>query len=114
MPTRTVFVSSTLRDLKEYRAAVIAAIDSLDGYECVCMERFGARDEKSESFIVQKVYECNLFVGIVGHLHGSSPDGCEQSYTELEYQVAVDANKPRLMFCAPEDFRVSEIGRAHV
>ncbi len=105
MPDKSVFLSSTARDLKEYREAAYRAIEGLDGYHCVRMEDFGARDWDADEFCRAKVGECDLFVGIVGHLYGSCPDGCEKSYTEREYAAAVGAEIPRLMFVAPDSVR---------
>lgn len=102
MPVKTVFLSSTYRDLAKHREAVITAIERLDGYHCVRMENFGARDWEADAFCRTKVQECDVFVGIVGHLHGSCPPNSAQSYTEREFEAA--ANKPRLVFIAPEDF----------
>jgi hypothetical protein len=90
--------------LAKHREVVIEAIEGLDGYHCVRMETFGARDRETDDFCRAKVAECDVFVGIVGHLHGSCPEGSGQSYTEREHDAAVAANKPRLMFIAPEDF----------
>ncbi len=106
MQIRTVFLSSTARDLQEYREAAYHAIEGLDGYHCVRMEDFGARDQEADEFCTAKVAECDLFVGIVGHLYGSCPKGSETSYTEREYNTATDASKPRLIFVAPEDFPI--------
>lgn len=102
MPIKKVFLSSTARDLKEYREAAYRAIEGLDGYHCVRMEDFGAQDDGSDEFCRSKVDECDLFVGIVGHLYGSCPDGCEKSYTEREYDAAVGADISRLMFVATD------------
>ncbi len=104
MPIKQIFLSSTSRDLTKYRAAVIAAIERLDGYHCVRMKNFGARDWDADSFCRAKVEECDLFIGIVGHLYGSCPPNSGQSYTEREFEAAIAANKPRLMFIAPEEF----------
>jgi tetratricopeptide (TPR) repeat protein len=104
MPVKTVFLSSTGRDLTEYREAAYRAIEGLDGYHCVRMENFGARDWGGDEFCCARVAECDVLVGIVGHFHGSCPLGRDQSYTEREYEAAVAANVPRLMFLAPEDF----------
>jgi tetratricopeptide (TPR) repeat protein len=101
---KSVFLSSTARDLKDYRDAVYDAIEGLDGFHCVRMENFGARGWEADDFCRAKVAECDLFVGIVGHLYGSCPEGCEQSYTEQEYEAARAAELPCLMFIAPEDF----------
>ena len=101
---KTVFLSSTSKDLSEYRAAVIEAIEGIDGYHCDRMEEFGARDDKSENFCPERVAECDLFVGILGPLYGSSPSNSDKSYTEQEYDTAVELKKPRLMFVTPPVF----------
>jgi len=104
MSIKTVFLSSTARDLAEYRQAVTEAINGLDDYKCVRMEDFGARNWEADDFCRAKVAGCDLFVGVVGHLYGSCPEGSEHSYTEREYEAAIAAKMPRLMFIAPQDF----------
>ncbi|MHC4854264.1 MAG: DUF4062 domain-containing protein [Planctomycetota bacterium] len=103
MPVKTVFLSSTTRDLTQYRDAAYKAIEGLDGYHCVRMEDFGARDWAADDFCRAKVAECDLFVGVVGHLYGSCAEGSELSYTEQEYAAAIAVEVPRLMFIATED-----------
>ena len=97
---RKVFLSSTCKDLAEHRQAVCDAIEGLDGYYCTRMETFGARDWESADFCQQKVGECELFVGVLGHLYGSCPRGSDQSYTEYEYETAVRLGRSCLMFVA--------------
>jgi len=104
MDFKTVFLSSTAKDLTAYRRAAGDAINALDGYKCIRMEDFGARDAMADDFCQAKVKECDVFVGILGHCYGSSPKGSEKSYTEQEYDAAIATGKPRLMFLAPEDF----------
>ena len=106
MAERKVFLSSTFKDLADYRQAVYRAIQRMDDWRCVRMEDFGARDWEADEFCRQKVAECHLFVGILGLLYGSVHKPTGLSYTEREYQAAVDASKPRLMFLTPEDFPV--------
>jgi len=101
---RKVFLSSTARDLQAYRDAVFRALQACDDLRVVRMEDFGARAEMTDEFCRRKVAECDLFVGIVGHYFGSRPKGSAKSYTQQEYDAAVEANKPRLMFVAPDDF----------
>ena len=103
---KKVFLSSTGRDLSEYREAAYSAIEGLDGYHCVRMEDSGATDWEADEFCRDEVAECDLFVGILGLCYGSSPKGKQKSYTETEYEVAIAAKLPRLMFLAPDDFRV--------
>lgn len=103
---KSVFLSSTTRDLIEYRKAVYEAINRMDGYHCVRMEDFGARNSLTADFCQKQVIKCKLFVGITGLCYGIKPRGAKKSYTELEYEAALSGNLPRLMFVAPEDFSV--------
>ena len=104
MSIKTAFLNSTAKDLVEYRDAAYKAIEGLDDWHCVRIEDFGARDWAFYDFCLARVAECDLFMGVVGHLHGSCPEGSKQSYTEREYEAAIAAGVPRLMFIAPEDF----------
>src|SRR5262249_29479065 len=54
--------------------------------------------QDADDFCRAQVADCDVFVGILGHLYGSCPQGSEQSYTEREYDAAVAATKPCLMF----------------
>src|SRR5215471_16689372 len=108
MPTakRQVFISSTAKDLAEFRAATIKQVERLDGWKCVNMERFGARAGPTVDACKELVQSCDLFLGIVGHLYGSCPKDSSTSYTEHEYEAALTANIPRLMFIAHEGVAV--------
>jgi hypothetical protein len=103
---KKVFLSSTARDLSRYRDAVYAAVQELDEYKCVRMEDFLSRAASPIEHCRRTVGECDIFVGVVGPLHGSSPPGSAASFTELEYHAAGDYKKPRLMFVTPTDFSV--------
>ena len=104
MEVRTVFLSSTSQDLKDHRAKVIDALQGLDGWNVVDMEHFGARDAEPDEFCRRMAEECDVFVGIIGHCYGSIHEASGESYTEREYDAAVEAGKPRLAFLAPKDF----------
>ena len=103
---RQVFLSSVATGLEEHRDAAYAAIEGLDGYHCVRMEDFGARDAASADLCREKVLSCDIFVGLVGPRYGSSPAGINTSFTELEYDAAVEKGMPRLLFVTSEDFPV--------
>ncbi len=102
--TRTVFLSSTTRDLAGYRDAAYQAISELKGFQCVRMEDFGARAPAASTLCEEKVTECDLFVGVVGPCYGSTPPDSELSFTEMEYEAAMLHGKPCLMFLTSEDF----------
>jgi len=102
----TVFLSSTAKDLQPYRDAVFQAMLKMDDYKCVRMEDFGPRDGAPATVCEKEVAEADVFVGLVGHLHGSCPEGSERSFTEGEYETAAKSGKPRLIFLAAKDFPV--------
>jgi formylglycine-generating enzyme required for sulfatase activity len=102
---RTIFLSSTSKDLQAYRDAVYGALCKLIGWHCVRMEDFtAAADVSAVSLCREKVDECDLFVGLIGHCYGSLPNRDETSFTEHEYNAAT--TKSRLMFIAPDSFRI--------
>ncbi len=101
--TKTVFLSSTATDLAEHRQAVYSAIQAMDGWKCVRMEDFGARNNTPDDFCRQQATTRDVFVGVVGHLYGSSAPGYDESFTEREHAAAA-AHRPRLIFIASDDF----------
>jgi len=103
---RQVFLSSTARDLTAYRDAAYQAIEGLDGFHCCRMEDFGARAISADQFCREQVEKCDLVVAIVGHLYGSCPRNDARSFTMIEYEAAVAAQKPILVFMAGDDFPV--------
>src|SRR5688572_31097272 len=95
---KRVFLSSTSSELKEFRAEAYRAIEGLDGYHCVRLEDFGARDVPPLEMCLAEVAKCDLFVGVLGQARGSCPDGSQQSYTEIEFHAAASLHKPMLVF----------------
>ena len=106
MAVRKAFLSSTGRDLAEYRDAVCKAINGLDNWKCVRMEDFGARTRPADAFDDEAVRDSDLFIGILGHCYGSILEVQRKSYTEKEYDAAIANDRPRLMFLAPDNFPV--------
>src|SRR5262249_21999812 len=104
MANTTVFLSSTAKDLQAWRDAVAKASAEMDGQLGVRMEDFGARDDTPEAVCREEVAAADVFVGLVGLLHGSRPPGSELSYTEVEYDEATKLGKPRLLFVTYDDF----------
>src|SRR3954447_9705304 len=108
----TVFLSSTAKDLQPWRDAVADAIARLAGFHLVRMEDFGAVDAEPVEVCRLRVRESDVFVGLVGHLNGSSPEGSDLSFTQIEYEEAKRAGKPRLLFMADQDFPLpARLGR---
>lgn len=90
-----VFISSTYEDLKEERKAVEQTIIRAGDFP-VGMEAFPAADEEQFEFIKSIISQCDYYILIVAGRYGSTaPDG--KSYTEKEYEYAVEVGIPVLV-----------------
>jgi HEAT repeat protein len=103
-----VFLSSTSKDLVEFRQRAEKAISGLDGYHCIAMENFGARDATAAEYCPDLVAECDLVVLLIGPTYGSCPAGATTSFTEQEWEKAVELDKPRLAFASSKHFNVPQ------
>ena len=92
-----VFISSTYLDNAERRKVVEDAVLRAD-MQPVGMERFTASPHPAVEKCEDWARECDIYVGIVAHRYGWIPAGHEVSITELEYDAAKKAGRPRLMF----------------
>ncbi len=99
-----VFLSSTGRNLHEYREAVYKAISKMKEFKCVRMENFGANVSTPLSTSLNELKSCEVFVGIVGVFYGCAPSEDSKSFTEHEYDSATSNDIPRLMFVTADDF----------
>ncbi|MCY1144750.1 HEAT repeat domain-containing protein [Actinoplanes sp. Pm04-4] len=98
----TVYVSATYEDLKECRDRVATAIRRL-GMQDVAMESYVAESRRPLDRCLTDVRRCDVYVGIFAWRYGFVPPGHDRSITELEYEAAVEAGKPRLIFLLHED-----------
>ncbi|MDQ0102976.1 hypothetical protein J2T10_002633 [Paenarthrobacter nicotinovorans] len=91
-----VFVSSTFRDLVDERREVIQALLEIDCLPAG-MEMFPAASEDQWSLIRRVIDQSDFYIVVVGGRYGStSSEGI--SYTEMEYDYAVESGKPILGF----------------
>lgn len=82
---RTVFISSTFKDLKKHRRK---AWDTLQEYDVNIrgMERFGARSEKPLQTSLAEVEQSDIYVGIIAYRLGAIDNKTGKSITQLEYE----------------------------
>jgi hypothetical protein len=95
-----IFLSSTYQDLRDEREQVIKAILEM-GHIPVGMEMFSASDEEQWAIIKRQIVQSDYYVVLVAHRYGSTgKEGL--SYTEMEYDYAVEVGIPVLGFVIAE------------
>lgn len=101
-----VFISSTYTDLIEERKKLQEILLMAD---CIPagMEAFVATSDEQFNVIKKVIDLCDYYVLIVGGRYGSVNENTGLSYTEMEYDYAVDKNIPVLVFCLDESVRLS-------
>jgi Domain of unknown function (DUF4062) len=92
-----VFVSSTFLDLKEERAAVVSALLQLEAFPAG-MELFPATDDDAWTLITRVIDSSDYYLLVIGGKYGSIDPGTELSFTEKEYDYAVEQGKPVMAF----------------
>ncbi len=94
---RSVFISSTSKDLKRYRQAAIEVCINL-GFIPIAMENFEAMGVGASEGSKRKLKEADLYVGIIAHRYGYVEDGYDRSVTEIEFDYAGERGLERLCF----------------
>jgi len=94
---RNVFISSTIDDLKEYRAETSNVIGKL-GWLAIGSEDLVSRDDRPKDACLELVKKCHYYVGIFAHRYGHIPNGDKQSITEQEYKCAGENGIKCLIF----------------
>lgn len=99
---KTVFISSTFLDLKEERKKVW---DTLEKFDVIVkgMEQFGARKTTPLATCISEVEQSDIYVGIIGMRYGSEEPSSSKSYSQLEYEKAVEQNLEILIYLIDEE-----------
>lgn len=92
-----VFISSTYYDLIEERRKIL---DTLLKADCIPagMEAFVATDAEQFEVIKKVIDLCDYYVLIIGKRYGSTSSDTNISYTEMEYDYAIEKGIPVLVF----------------
>src|SRR5471032_1147594 len=88
-----VFISSTYTDLIEERQAAVAAVLKA-GHIPAGMELFSAGDKSQLLTIRSWIEQSDAYMLILGGRYGSIEPDSGLSYTELEFNYAVELGKP--------------------
>ena len=92
-----VFISSTGKDLTDYRQAAIDVCIRL-GLSPIAMEFFEAMGIGATEGSKSKLDEADVYVGIFAHRYGYIEDGYDKSVTEIEFDYAAEKKLDRLCF----------------
>lgn len=84
-----IFVSSTFIDLVEERQAAVAAILKA-GHIPAGMELFKSGDKSQLDTIKRWIDDCDVYMLILGGRYGTVEPVSGKSYTELEYDYALE------------------------
>lgn len=94
MPTKyQIFISSTFSDLKHERQAAVEATLTA-GHIPAGMELFAAGDESQLEVIRRWIDDSDVYMLILGGRYGSIDPVSGLSYTELEYDYAIEKGRP--------------------
>lgn len=102
-----VFISSTYADLVEERKKIL---DILLTADCIPagMEAFVATDDEQFNVIKRVIDLCDYYILIIGKRYGSINDATGISYTEMEYNYAIDKGIPVLVFAIDDSVVLSD------
>lgn len=102
-----VFISSTYSDLLKERRQVL---DILLMADCIPagMENFVATDDEQFSVIKKVIDLCDYYILILGKRYGSVNETTGISYTEMEYNYAIDKGIPVLVFVLDDSVEVED------
>lgn len=105
---KTVFISSTYKDLEDYRTEVWKTLEEFN-VNISGMEKFGARKSNPLETCLKEVKKSDIFIVIIGMVYGSTEKISGKSYTELEYEQALKNNLDIYVYLIDENSTVFPI-----
>jgi len=98
---KTVFISSTYEDLKEYRRAIWDLLEKFN-VNVRGMEDFGARKEAALTTCIAEVEQSDIYLGVIAFRLGSVDPQSGRSFTQIEYEKAYSLGKEILIYLVDE------------
>ena len=101
-----LFISSTTKGLKSYRVAAAEKLRQL-GHDVVVEETFPMVHLKLTSMLAERIAPCDAVILLIGPVFGARPVDWPpelpwRSYTQLEYDIGLELQKPVFRFIATE------------
>src|SRR5271168_5028083 len=103
-----VFISAVTRELGSVRKLVKKGLEDND-YHAVEQDNFPPDYRDLKDKLRQRIASCDAVVHIAGHCYGAEPqerpaDAPRRSYTQLEYDIALELGKPVYVFLTGDKF----------
>jgi len=105
----TIFISSTFVDLKNHRNQVWRVIKAFD-INIRGMEEFGAKKESPLETCLREVEKSDIYIGIIAMRYGSVDKATGKSYTQLEYERALEKNLDILIYLVHDENGIVKTG----
>lgn len=93
----SVFISSTSRDLQEYRQVAIEVCNRLK-MAPIAMEYFVSMGMGATEASIEQLRSADVYVGIIAYRYGFVEPGYDRAVTEIEYDEAGKLGMERLCF----------------
>jgi|SRR5690625_586367 len=103
-----VFVSSTFEDLKEERQKAVEAILN-NNHIPAGMELFKASNESQLDTVKKWIQESDIYMLLLGGRYGSIEPHSGLSYTEVEYDYAIEQNIPVFSLILTEGYTYGKL-----
>lgn len=98
-----VFLSSTLEDLQDARQEVLKSLLRVNCFPAG-MELFPAADEEQFEYIKKVIEQSDYYIVVSAGRYGSVHPATGKSYTEMEYDFALEIKKPVLRYLHRDPF----------
>lgn len=105
---KTIFISSTFTDLQQHRKSVWELLEKYEVH-VLGMERFGAQTAAPIETCLDAVERADIYIGIIAHRRGSVHPETGKSFTQMEYEKAVELGKEVLIYLINENDSLVEI-----
>lgn len=106
---KTIFISSTYRDLIPHREQIWKVLQNFDVL-ITGMETFGARRSNSLETCLEEIESSDIYLGIISMCYGSVDELTGKSYTQIEYEKAHQLGLEILIFLVNESSGIVNTG----
>lgn len=108
---KTIFISSTFRDLIPHRNQIWKVLTDFD-VNIKGMEEFGARKSAPLQTCIDEIESSDIYIGVISMCYGSIDELTQKSFTQLEYEKAKEKGIEILIYLIDESN--GEVRTSHI